>query len=330
MNRSFRMGVIGFVIGLPFFCYLELKSDTLASAKAGDAASEPTGPGPTAIPQPKKESPAHARRPQQAIAGAASRTPGGKTGIKPQRAKDPAGSDVRPKEAGVARPPNVGKSKGEVRGSDDSDVRAGKRPAQPPGETRRPEATTTEARPRLPNAARKREADQSKSGVRGSNDSEEPAGKRPARQPLKTRGPKVATTDVPPAAANRRCQIRLNRILVGEELVTNGVFEESTLDEQAKHGKYVVYFELSVTSQEQRQNISVSFKDFRLEDGAGLIYAPIGTNDRLSAVLAPGKSARGGVAFAVYNDGAPARLLFRTGEESFTPLPESLFWNRGE
>jgi hypothetical protein len=35
------------------------------------------------------------------------------------------------------------------------------------------------------------------------------------------------------------------------------------------------------------------------------------------------------VAFALYNDGAPARLLFRTGEDAFTPLPESLFWDGG-
>ena len=112
-------------------------------------------------------------------------------------------------------------------------------------------------------------------------------------------------------------------------MVGNGLFRESTLDEQAKHGKYVVYFELSITSQVQRGNVSVSFQDFRLEDSAGLIYSPMRTSDSLSANLAPGKTAGGGVAFAVYNDGAPARLLFRTGEESFTPLPESLFWDGG-
>jgi hypothetical protein len=280
MNNSFKMGVIGFVIGLPLFCYLQLKSDTTASAKADTAASEPTGPEPTAIPQPKKQSSTHARRFQQATAGAAPRrTPVRKTAIKPQRAKDTSGSEARRKKADAARTGKV---------------------------------------------------DQSKSKVRGSKDSEKPAGKRPARQPQKTRRPVVPTTDAPAVARNRRCQIHLNRILVGEEVVTKGVFRDSTLDEQAKHGKYVVYFELSIRSQERRQNISVSFQDFRLEDSAGLIYAPIHTNDRLSATLAPGKTARGGVAFAVYNDGAPARLLFRTGEELFTPLPESLFWNRGE
>lgn len=276
MNKSFRMGVIGFVIGLPLFCYLQLKSDTPASAKADAAASESTGPEPTAAPQTKKQSSTHARQPH---AGAASRTPGRKTGIKPQRAKDTPGSDVRRKKADAAHTGKV---------------------------------------------------EQSKSKVRGSKDSEKPAGKRPARQPQKTRRPVVPTTDVTSTARNRRCQIHLNRILVGEEVVTKGVFRDSTLDEQAKHGKYVVYFELSITSQERRQNISVSFQDFRLEDSAGLIYSPIHTSDRLSATLAPGKTARGGVAFAVYNDGAPARLLFRTGGESFTPLPESLFWNRGE
>lgn len=279
MNRSLRLGVVGFVIGLPFFCYLELKSDTPASARAGAAAPEPRGHEPTLIPKPKKKSSAHARRPQQGIANAASRTPERKTGTDPQPAQDRSGRDVRPKEADVART---------------------------------------------------RKVDQSKSKVRGSNDSEKRVGKRPARPPRETRSREAATADVPPAARNRLCQIRLNRILVGEEVVTNGVIRESTLDEQAKHGKYVVYFELSITSQAQRSNVSVSFQDFRLEDGAGLIYSPILTNDRLSAILGPGKTARGGVAFAVYNDGAPARLLFRTGEESFTPLPESLFWDGGE
>jgi len=279
MNKSFRLGVIGFVIGLPFFCYLELKSDTPASARAGSATPEPMGHEPAPIPPPKKKSSAHARRPQQEIANATSRTAERKTGIKPQRTKDPLAGDVRPKEADAARARNVDQSESKARGTDDSARRVGKKPARPPGTTRRREA---------------------------------------------------ATTDVPPAARNRLCQIRLNRILVGEEVVTNGVFRESTLDEQAKHGKYVVYFQLSITSRAQQQNVNVSFQDFRLEDSAGLIYSPIRTDDRLSAILAPGKTARGGVAFAVYADGAPARLLFRTGEESFTPLPESLFWSGGE
>ncbi len=52
---------------------------------------------------------------------------------------------------------------------------------------------------------------------------------------------------------------------------------------------------------------------------------PIATNDALGVRSSGGAAARGGVAFAVYDDAAPARLLRRSGPESFMPLPESIF-----
>lgn len=280
MNGSLRLFVIGFLIGLPLFCYLGLKSYVPTAASAETAAPKPVGHQPTPIPQPKKQRSVHARRPQQktAVAASPSPAPDRKRVVDRQLAKAPPSSDERSKRTAVAREQAV---------------------------------------------------DQSKRKDGGSKDAQKPAGERSVRPSRDTRRQGAAPSNVPPADQNRPCQIRLKRILVGEEVLTNRVFPESALDEQAKHGKYVVYFELSISNQAQRSDLTVSFRDFRLEDSAGLIYSPLRTDDCLSAILEPGKTARGGVAFAMYNDAAPARLLFRTGQESFTPLPESLFWGGG-
>jgi len=119
--------------------------------------------------------------------------------------------------------------------------------------------------------------------------------------------------------------VRIERILVGGEALAAGVVDESLLNTHAKTDKYVVYFTLQVSPAGTRGTRRISFEDFRLEDRSGLIYTPLSTRDRLSATLGAGETARGGVAFAVYNDSAPARLLLRTGADSFTPLPETVF-----
>ena len=281
MNKSIWLFATGFLIGLPLFCYLGLKSYTSAAASAEAAAPKPVGHKSTPIPPPKKQRSAHARRPQQKTAAAVSPAPAPerKRVVDRQLAEAPPSRDEQTEKAAVAR---------------------------------------------------KQTIDQSKHKDVGSKDPQKPAAEKPARPPQKTPPGEAATSNVPPADRIRLCQIRLNRVLVGEEVVTSGVFRESALDEQAKHGKYVVYFELSIGNRARRRNLTVSFQDFRLEDSAGLIYSPLRIADCLSATLEPGKTARGGVAFAVYNDGAPARLLFRTGKESFAPLPESLFWDGGE
>lgn len=135
----------------------------------------------------------------------------------------------------------------------------------------------------------------------------------------------TSNTNVRSIEAMSSFQIRMRRILIGQEAIAVGALPESTLEKHAKHNKYLVYFELSFTNLGE-QSRHVNSVDFRLEDSNGFIYSPLRSRDDLSDEIVAGKTAQGGVAFAVYNDSAPARLLYRTGPERFTPLPESVFW----
>jgi hypothetical protein len=118
---------------------------------------------------------------------------------------------------------------------------------------------------------------------------------------------------------------RLHGFLVGQHVIAAGVIDESVLDAEEGHEKYLVYLDLSVTNRDDRRGCQFSHEDLRLQGTKGLVYTPLRPRDGLRADLHAGETARGGVAFAIYNDSAPARLLYRTGPDSFAPLPEGFF-----
>ena len=122
-----------------------------------------------------------------------------------------------------------------------------------------------------------------------------------------------------------RTTVRVKRMVVGAEPIAAGLVTESMADEHAKHDKYLIHLSVCVTNTSTHQTHQTDYRDFKLEDDAGLIYAPLHPNDAISADIHPGKTACGGVAFAVFNDSAPARLLYRTGSGTYTPLPTSVF-----
>lgn len=158
-----------------------------------------------------------------------------------------------------------------------------------------------------------------------------PNPRAPTGPPAADRPDVVPPADRPPRApeavaiAADTVQVRVNGILVGGQVSAAGVVSEAELDKQAKHDRYVVYFDLSVTNVVQRGVTRVSYEDFRLEDRKGLIYVPLPPKGALGAAVAPQQTVRGGVAFAVYNDSAPERLLIRTGPETFSALPATVF-----
>jgi hypothetical protein len=114
--------------------------------------------------------------------------------------------------------------------------------------------------------------------------------------------------------------VTIGRLLVGAEVLRAGLVKETQARELARSDRYLVYFGLSVAGANGR----ATYEDFRLEDASGLIYKPLRTRDALGTDGAPSAGA-GGVAFAVYNDSAPARLLVRAGGERFVALPENIF-----
>lgn len=141
-----------------------------------------------------------------------------------------------------------------------------------------------------------------------------------------TRPRKQATTSVPatrPATATgRSLPIRVVDVHVGADVVALGIVPEATLNQHAQSGKYLVYFELALTNTAAADADArpVRFRDFQLQDRQGLLYSPLEPASAPSAALPPGQTRRSGVVFAVYDDSAPARLLYKTAAEGYIPL----------
>lgn len=150
---------------------------------------------------------------------------------------------------------------------------------------------------------------------------------RTASEPVSRASPTSAATSATThvSEADRAVAIRIHRILVGGQLVSGGILDESTLERYGREKKYLVYFDLSVTAEAGGPALRVEQQDFRLEDSVGTIYPPVELKSGLSAVLQQGQTVRGGVVYALHNDGAPARLHFRTRDQTFAPLPDSIF-----
>lgn len=126
------------------------------------------------------------------------------------------------------------------------------------------------------------------------------------------------------AVARSGSAVSVNRILVGEQLVTSGILAESTLAEHGERHQYIVYFELCLEEWAEKQGPPLTDWDFRLEDAAGLTYAPLEFN-RALPVSSSAEADCAGVAFAVYNDSAPARVHYRAEGSTFVPLPVHIF-----
>ena len=84
-------------------------------------------------------------------------------------------------------------------------------------------------------------------------------------------------------------------------------------------------FDLSVLAESDQPEVHLSHEDFRLEDSRGTMYPPLELSAKSLYMLESGDSCRVGIAFAIHNDGAPVRLHLRTRDETFTPLPTSIF-----
>ncbi len=138
---------------------------------------------------------------------------------------------------------------------------------------------------------------------------------RSSTQPAEPESPPRAA--VPPPATIDPARIRIKRVLVGGELVAAGIVPEAVLVEQEAHSKYIICFEIATTRDEHPAAALPRCEDFRLEDDQGVIAAPLAEVSSRRAA-APEHTR---VFFAIYNDSAPARLLYRTADGAFRPLP---------
>jgi hypothetical protein len=131
--------------------------------------------------------------------------------------------------------------------------------------------------------------------------------------------PRRQRTRPPPRVAPD--ELCVDRVLVGGELITAGLLAESAVDQEQDHSKYFVCFDLS-WSDEPRAVMPAKCEDFRVEDAKGESYEPI--CDLRGLRPAARTKGRGciRVVFAVFNDSAPERLLYRNAEGKFVPLPD--------
>lgn len=107
--------------------------------------------------------------------------------------------------------------------------------------------------------------------------------------------------------------IRVSRVFVGGELISAGIVSESYIKKQQGKSRYVVCFEVSAGA-------ALRCEDFRLEDREGTAYDPLCNLDGRSAGAASNGRSMLRVAFAVFNDSAPERLLYRSSDGRFAPV----------
>lgn len=289
VNRSFVLGVLGFVIGGGIICFLEFRPDIVQALMMNEVAEQKDAPG-RADDQPPATSAGDAK-----LVTSASSTP-----------EQPREDDSLPAVTSTETPHGTSAEENEDLPALSTSVR---------DETNSEDDSSSGAnRSQRPIA---RMSDKPAQSDRGSE--RRPAPRRQASRAV------IQDPDI-----QRDFEVRIRRILVGADVAAAAVIDEPELRKHERSGRYLVYFELSVTNRSKRGVPRISHEDFRLEDGKGMIYSPLRPRNPLSGRLGPGETARGGVAFAVYNDSAPARLLIRTGPETFHSLPESVFTRGNE
>ncbi|MEI7939620.1 MAG: DUF4352 domain-containing protein [Verrucomicrobiota bacterium] len=132
----------------------------------------------------------------------------------------------------------------------------------------------------------------------------------------------VDRTPVPPTECtdvmvvrdeSKSVEVRIHRILVGQRVADEGLCYQSRASDDHKRKKVIVYLEVSVSSIGGPQEQSVGSYAFTLEDSAGNSYACEQTTDYLRGEIRWGKTARGGIAFAVDKGCTPQKLIYNTG-----------------
>jgi len=123
----------------------------------------------------------------------------------------------------------------------------------------------------------------------------------------------VSSTD-----AFSKVEVSILNVFSGEEVVRQHRMYDHQLRDLRGRGRNLIYFEFSVKNKSVNPLLTVYSKEFRLEDTEGNLYTYELTKDSIiqGLELHVGKSTRGGVAFAIYPDSIPEKLLFNTGLRS--------------
>lgn len=145
-------------------------------------------------------------------------------------------------------------------------------------------------------------------------------------EPLPQRTGPLTTSSTPrrrtrPASRVDVEELCVDRVLVGGEIIAAGLLDEPTVEEEQDHSKYFVCFELSWPD-EPKAVTPPRCEDFRVEDAKGETYEPLCDLKGVRAAAHPKGRGAIRVVFAVFNDSAPERLLYRGDDGRFVPLPD--------
>ena len=136
--------------------------------------------------------------------------------------------------------------------------------------------------------------------------SEEPEGNRNVGEAVSPTG--VAFSDLRGAVT-----VEILQILTGDQVVRSAKLHAHSLVSIREQKKDVIYFEVKITNNRYDGELILSQYQFQLESMGGDMFSVNQTRDYLRGRVHRGRSARGGIAFALYADSIPKVLRFNTG-----------------
>jgi uncharacterized protein (DUF3084 family) len=107
--------------------------------------------------------------------------------------------------------------------------------------------------------------------------------------------------------------VEILQVLTGNQTVAKAKLHEHSVNGLREQGKEVIYFEVKITNNKFDGELDAEMYHFKLESTKGDTFSVEQTRDYIRGDLHQGRSARGGIAFAVYPDTVPHILRYDTG-----------------
>ncbi|MDK9706574.1 MAG: DUF4352 domain-containing protein [Desulforhopalus sp.] len=107
--------------------------------------------------------------------------------------------------------------------------------------------------------------------------------------------------------------VEILKILTGNQIVAKAKMHAHQLSGFHEQGKELIYFEVRITNNKFNGELSLNQYQFNLESDKGEIFSNEQTRDYMRGNIHQGRSATGGIAFAVYPNSKPKWLRYNTG-----------------
>ncbi len=107
--------------------------------------------------------------------------------------------------------------------------------------------------------------------------------------------------------------VEILQVITGNQTVAKAKLHQHTVNGLREQGKQVIYFEVKITNNKFDGELYADMYHFKLESTKGDTFSVEQTRDYIRGDLHQGRSARGGIAFAIYPDSVPHILRYDTG-----------------